>query len=344
MIVTAEEVLMPSSPLRFNKLLIVKPSSLGDIIHALPLLNAVKQARPDAEIDWVVARGFEGILRRHPMIGRLWIINKDDWKRPGRLVSTASEVVSLLRGLRSIGYDIAVDLQGLFRSAIIAALSGAPLKAGFSDARELSPLLYNLKVEGGMGVHAVDRYLRLASLIGIEAETVDFPLPPPAGDFHPGTPYYVVVPGARWPTKRWPVEYFVEVIRELPMTAVIVGGRDDLGIAEWIVSKTGDKAVNLAGRTDLGGLLSVIRGAAFMLSNDSGPMHAAAALSVPVYALFGPTSEILTGPYGDGHRVFRADVDCAPCFRRRCRTVKCMRDIQPAWIVEAALEDTASRV
>jgi len=323
----------------FRKILIVKPSSLGDIIHALPLLNAVKTSLPDAEVHWVVARGFEGVLHGHPMIDRLWVINKDEWKRPSRLLSTVSELGSLFRGLRAERYDLVMDLQGLFRSGLITALSGAPLRVGFSDARELSPVFYNLKIEGGTGIHAVDRYLRLASLVGIDTSVIEFPLPSVRKDSCPAPPYYIVVPGARWSTKRWPVEHFIEVIRNLPMTAVLVGGREDIGIAGTIASATAGISVDLTGKTDLKGLFSVISGAAFMLSNDSGPMHAAAALSVPVYALFGPTSEVLTGPYGDCHRVFRADVDCAPCFRRKCETVRCMREIPPARIINAVREE-----
>jgi len=335
----AEKLLMPSGPRRFRKILIVKPSSLGDIIHALPLLSAVKTALPDSEVHWVVANGFEGVLQGHPMIRRLWVIHKEDWKRPSRFISTVSEFRNLLRGLRSERYDLVIDLQGLLRSGLITALSGSSLRVGFSDARELSPLFYNLKVRGGTGVHAVERYLRLASLVGIDAVGVDFPLPPVPDAFHHGGPYYVVVPGARWPTKRWPVEYFIDVIRELPMTAVVVGSREDIDIAGAIVAGTEGHSINMAGKTDLKVLFSIIAGASFMLSNDSGPMHVGAAMSVPVYAMFGPTSEVLTGPYGDGHRVFKADIGCSPCFRKTCAAMTCMREITPRQVIRAITED-----
>ncbi|VAX28383.1 Lipopolysaccharide core heptosyltransferase I [hydrothermal vent metagenome] len=330
---------MPLSSHRFRKILIVKPSSLGDIIHALPLLNAVKITLPDSEVHWVVAKGFEGVLQGHPMIKRLWVIHKEDWKRPSRLISTVSELGALFRGLRFEKYDLVIDLQGLLRSGFITAMSGAALRVGFSDARELSPFFYNLKVRGGTGIHAVERYLKLASLIGIDTDEVDFPLPMIQDALRPEGPYYVVVPGARWPTKRWPVEYFVDAIKALPTTAVIVGSREDVDIAGEIALNTEGHSINMAGKTDLKSLFSIIKGASFILSNDSGPMHIGAALSVPVYAMFGPTSEVLTGPYGDGHRVFRADIACSPCFRKKCETMKCMREITPVEVINAITAD-----
>ncbi len=335
----AGNILMPSNLRKFRKILIVKPSSLGDIIHALPLLDAVKTVLPDSEVHWVVARGFEGVLQGHPMIKRLWVIHKENWKRPLKLISTVSELGNLFMGLRFERYDLVIDLQGLLRSGLITALSGASLRVGFSDARELSPFFYNLKVRGGTGIHAVDRYLKLASLIGIDTGGVDFPLPPIQDTFHSEGPYYVVVPGARWATKRWPVEYFIDVIKALPTTAVIVGSREDIDIAGTIALNTSGRSINMAGKTDLKRLFSIIGGAFFMLSNDSGPMHMGAALSVPVYAIFGPTSEVLTGPYGDGHRVLRADIGCSPCFRKTCATMRCMREVTPGQVIKAITED-----
>ncbi len=327
-----------------GKILVVKPSSLGDVVHALPFLNALRSSLPGAEIHWVIARGLEGMLEGHPYVERLWVIDKEQWKRVSRLGATLSGLKALVQGLRAERYDLAVDLQGLLRSALITAFSGASLKAGFSDARELSPLFYDLKTRGGGDIHAVDRYLKLAALLGMRTGEVLFPFPQVREDNGVRGQYWVVVPGARWPSKRWPVEYFIEVVKALPMRAVIIGGRDDAGIAGRIVSALPEgTVVNLAGKTDLPRLLSVIKGASFMVSNDSGPMHIGAALSVPVYALFGPTSEVLTGPYGEGHHVFRAPIECSPCFRRTCRTMRCMRDLVPEEVAETIRRDMTVR-
>ncbi len=327
-----------------RRVLIVKPSSLGDIIHALPVLNALKSAVPGAEVHWVVARGFEGILEGHPMIERLWVISKEEWKRPAGLFRTASELGRLIKGLRAARYDLVIDLQGLLRSGLITVLTGAPRRAGFSDARELSHLCYNLKVEGGRTCHAVERYLRVAALLGIGVEDVAFPLPPFGGGVGFGGPYYVVVPGARWPSKRWPVEYFVEVIDSVPIRAVMAGSAADSEVARAILARTRREVVDMVGKTDLKTLVSILKGASFVLSNDSGPMHIAAALSVPVYAVFGPTSELLTGPYGHGHRVFNSRMGCSPCFRRRCASLECMRRVTPEVVIERIMEERACRV
>ncbi|HDO23584.1 MAG TPA: glycosyltransferase family 9 protein, partial [Nitrospirae bacterium] len=106
-----------------------------------------------------------------------------------------------------------------------------------------------------------------------------------------------------------------------------------------IVELSGNKAVSLAGKTSLMELVCIIRKARFMITNDTGPMHIAAALSIPVYAIFGPTSETLTGPYGNGHKVFKADIDCAPCFRKNCDDVQCMKGIESNDVLQAILGD-----
>lgn len=331
----------------YRKILVVKPSSFGDIIHSLPFLYSLRKRHPDAEIHWVVARGLEGLLEDHPMISRTWIVEMSAWKKPSRIPETIAELRSLFRSLKQEGYDLAIDLQGLLRSAVITLFSGAPVRAGFSDARELSPLLYNLKVPGGRNLHAVDRYLKLASLVSADTEVshsadkVRFPLPELKSIDLPAETYYIVVPGARWENKRWPVEYFIDVINSLPYKAVITGTKEDIGLAERIVSETGDRSINMTGKTGIKELISYVKGASFLLSNDTGTMHLGAALSVPVFAVFGPTDDALTGPYGEKKKVFRAELECSPCFKRSCRTTECMNELYPDPVIDAIKEEIA---
>jgi heptosyltransferase I len=314
-----------------HKILIVKPSSLGDVIHSLPFLNAVKTCFPKSEIHWVIAKGFEGILESHPMINKLWVIDKDSWKNIQNVKSTIQEIKVLFKKLKQEKYDLAVDLQGLLRSGVLTGSTGAPVRIGFREAREGSNVFYTHKVAGGKNIHAVDRYLKIAAFLGCNISEVRFPLYFNSSliTHHSSLPedYAVIVPGARWKTKIWPAEKFGKIASLLPVGSIIVGSKSDKAIADEIVSLSGGRAVSLAGKTNLRELMAVISRAKFIISNDSGPMHIAAALNVPVIALFGPTDPFRTGPYGKGHTIIREDIHCSPCFRKSCDEMKCMKDL-----------------
>lgn len=318
-----------------SKMLIVKPSSLGDVVHSLPFLNAMRTCFPKAEIHWVIAKGLEGLLEGHPMIDKLIIINKDLWKNLSRMGNTLKEIRELYRQLGQERYDVVVDLQGLLRSGLITRAAHAPLRIGFQEAREGSRLFYTHKVKTGRDMHAVDRYMQIAAALGCDAagRVFSFPLAGNAGDkgglLADTGPYAVLVPGARWKTKVWPAESFGRVAALLPLRSVIVGSKADRAIADEVVSYAGGKAISVVGETSLKELIDVMRAAAVVITNDSGPMHIAAALNVPVVALFGPTSPLKTGPYGSGHVVLQSKAGCVPCFKRDCSDMRCMKEITP---------------
>jgi lipopolysaccharide heptosyltransferase I len=369
-------------PLDPRKILIVKPSSLGDVVHSLPFLNAIKTRFPKAEIHWVIARGFEGLLEGHPMIDKLWVIDKDAWKKISQVQGTVTEIRRLFRELKGEKFDIVIDLQGLLRSGIITVATGSPLRIGFKEAREGSRFFYTHKVAAGKDIHAVDRYLRIASFLGCDISQISFPFPDFTNEFvsvpsqlsfprakrvgnpsenkkrfrtsrndrlttesgfindslghssssfilHPSSfkDYVVIVPGARWKTKIWPAEKFGELSSLLPLKSVIVGDKNDKDVADEIVSLSEGKSISLTGKTTLRELIDVIRHAEFVISNDSGPMHIAAALGIPVFAIFGSTDPARTGPYGKGHTIIRQDISCSPCFKKTCDDMKCMKSI-----------------
>jgi heptosyltransferase-1 len=321
-----------------KKILVVKPSSLGDIVHSLPFLNVLKRCFPKAEIHWIIAKGLEGLLEGHPMINRLWIINKDAWKNIKNVGSTIKELRVLFKELKKEKFDIVVDLQGLLRSGIITAATDAPVRIGFTEAREGSIVFYTHKVEGGKNIHAVDRYLKIAAFLGCPINDVSFPLPldnqlsssifhPSSLIHHPSGSYAVIIPGARWKTKIWSPEKFGELSSKLSIISIIVGSKSDVDTANKIVNLSHGKAQSLAGKTTLKELTEVIRHARFVISNDSGPMHIASALGVPVFAIFGPTDPVRTGPYEIGHTVIKEDIPCSPCFKRKCNDMKCMNSL-----------------
>jgi lipopolysaccharide heptosyltransferase I len=323
-----------------EKILIVKPSSLGDVVHSLPFLNAIGKCYPEAEIHWVIFKGFEGLLEGHTMIHKLWIVDKNSWTKFNRAKDTISEIKSLLRDLKEERFDLVVDLQGLLRSGIITAATGAPVRIGFKEAREGSRVFYTDKVPCGRDIHAVDRYLKIAEFLGCDISKVCFPFPafessssfilhPSSFNSHNSSfeEYVVIVPGARWMTKRWPPKNFGKLASLLHLRSIIVGSKDDVNIANEIVTLSQGKSFSLAGKTDLKELIAVIKGSKFLVTNDSGPMHIAAALGVPVFAIFGPTDPARTGPYGKGHIIIREPVECAPCFKKTCGDIKCMKDL-----------------
>lgn len=324
-----------------KKILIVKPSSLGDVVHSLPFLNSIKFCFPKAEIHWVIARGLEGLLECHPMVDRLIIINKDMWKKLSKSVDTLKEVRRLLKDVRDEQYDLAVDLQGLLRSGVITMATRAPVRTGFSEAREGGSLCYNLKVKGGKDLHAVERYMKIAGALGCDEKNILFPFPLCACEMknikdikRDLKDYAVIVPGARWDTKIWPAENFGRTASFLPLKSIVVGSRSDTEIAQRVVQSSGGKAISMAGSTSLKELIEVMRNARLVISNDSGPMHIAAGFNVPVFAIFGPTSPVLTGPYGKGHTIIKSDLECAPCFKKQCRDLRCMKGITAEMVYE----------
>lgn len=316
---------LPAAP----RALIIKPSSLGDIVHSLAFLDALKTHLPLSTVHWAVFKGLDGLIEGHPLIDKLIVIDKAALKRsPGSVIKTVS---GLRKTMKASQYDITIDLQGLFRSGLLSWLSAAPVRLGFREAREGAPLFYTHKVEGGAGIHAVDRYLKVAAAMGCPVpETPRFPmvfdyLTPP---FDEGE-YAVIVPGARWKTKQWPAERFAKLSSMLPLKSVIVGSSGDGDLARKVVEGSEGKSHDMTGKTTLRQLAGLIKNAAYMVTNDTGPMHIAAAFGVPTFAIFGPTSPERTGPYGHNHTIIRSGLRCSPCYKRKCSPLECLESITP---------------
>ncbi|MCX8069354.1 MAG: glycosyltransferase family 9 protein, partial [Thermodesulfovibrionales bacterium] len=255
---------------------------MGDIVHALPVLHAIKNVFPNDETHWLVAKGFEGLLQGHPLIDKLIVINKDYWKKINSLGKTIKELKTLSVTLKEQNYDIVIDLQGLLRSGILTALTKAPIRIGFSDAREGSPFFYNKKIEGGKDIHAVHRYLKLAKVItGNEIKDIQFPFPP----INPSDKvkmtidklksFNIIIPGARWQSKKWQTEKFAQLVTFLDKSSIILGTKADSRSAQLIHKIAPDKVIDLTGQTDLKEMIYIISNANLVITNDTGPMHIA---------------------------------------------------------------------
>ena len=343
--------------MNFSRTLIIKPSSMGDVVQALPVLTALKEAHPEAHVSWLVAKAFAGILEGHPRLDGVILFDRERFGQFTFSLAVATEFVRFLEGLRRRRFTTVIDLQGLFRSGLLALATGAPARVGFRGARELAPLFYTAEVALGRHVvHAVDRYLAVARRIGLPAPEAQDHLPIPAearsairgrlaeAGLGPDEPFLAVCAHARWPTKQWPPERFAAVLDRLRAErgarAVLVGSPAAADGARTIADRMRQPPIDLTGATTLKELAAVIGEARVMLTNDSGPMHVAAAVGRPVVAIFGPTNPMRTGPYGPGHRVLAGRAACSPCYRRQClydrsnAGMLCLTNITPEAVAE----------
>ena len=303
------------------RILIVKPSSFGDILHLFPALTLLHERYPDAEADFVVNPEFLPLLDFSPLPIRRRIVFER--KKLGSWRGFLPELWKLIRELRRETYDFAVDFQGLFRSGFVTGIARARVKAGFAEPREKSARLFYDRTIAVAPGHAVERCGELARrLWDLPGELRYGALPEsPAAAELPDLPerFAVFLPGARWESKRFPPEFFRHLREALGakmpgLRFVAAGTAGERELAEAI----GGGVVNFAGKTSVGALMELLRRAEFVLGNDSGPLHAAAALGRPVFGLYGSTDPELTGPWGEKVHVFSAHVACGGCLKRIC--------------------------
>jgi len=345
---------LPMTGLR--RILIVKPSSLGDILHAFPLASALSRAVPGISIDWVANGEFVPLVARHPDIARVLGFPRRDFGRR----EFFQKMDLLLSALREHPYDAVLDAQGLLRSALLSRLAArssasAPL-LGFETAREGAPFFYSGRVRVpeslASPLHAVSRNLLFLEALGLPGP---FTPPPVALRFGeeelrkideilreagllPGEPFVAIHPGARRDSKRWPSVYFAELIRSLskagyPRT-VLVGDRGERSLLEEIATRSSVPVPLLPGRVPLDLLPLFLSRAVLFIGNDSGPLHMAALAGTPTLSFFGSSDPRRTGPFGDPSRniVLREDLPCSPCgdFRQRCDHMTCQVSLTPS--------------
>ena len=214
-----------------------------------------------------------------------------------------------------------------------------------SDSDEGSPFFYTHKIEGGKQIHAIDRYLKLAALMGGDTSQVSHPMPPYPSDspLLSSLPerFCIIAPSAGKEANRWPAERFGKLAAGLPLPSVVISNKADAQIVDEVVAASNGMAINLAGKTGLKELVALIARAHFFISNDTGPMHIAAALGIPVFAIFGPANPVRTGPYGTIHTIIQEQLDCSPCYRQKpCKHWTCMQDITVERVKQTILSTT----
>ena len=340
----------------FERILLVKPSSLGDIIHALPLLHGLRERYPDARIDWLVSTAFVPLLENHPDLTGVIPFDRRRYGRLGRSLSATRDFMRFVWGLRANRYDLVVDIQGLFRTGFLSWMTRASTRIGFSSAREYGWVFYNYRIDTpDPNQHAVDRNCRVAELLGFADVPVRFDLAlrdeqhvraasilQDAG-VGEGDRLVMVVPGARWDTKMWLPERVAETIdalqREDGVRCVLLGAPDEVDLIKRITVACRTEPVDLAGRTTVAELAPLIARANVVLCQDSAAVHLACALDRPLVCITGPTNALRTGPYRRLNDVVRMDLDCSPCYLRRLSQCphhhRCMSELDASTVLDA---------
>ncbi len=319
-----------------QKILLVKLSSIGDVVHSLPILKALRTRYPNAHITWVVKPFCKEIIEGNPYLDEVLIFERGKWGNMKKASSALRDFRRLIREIRERRFDMVVDLQGLFYTGLITFLSGSPIRLGFANAREFSHLFYNRKVRvPTMNLHAVDRYMLMMQALGIQTAQKDFTIRISKQDrqfvqdflAHENViagraPLIAMNPSARWVTKQWNEEKFAELADALheqwAANIVFIGSHEDVELVERVRGFMRSSPINTTGKTNLKQLVALLDEADLLVTNDTGPMHIASSVGTPTVSLFGPTDLRRTGPYGPGHVVIDKKVFCSPCFRKRC--------------------------
>jgi heptosyltransferase I len=327
-------------------ILVVRLGALGDIVHAVPAVAAIRRAYPAARIDWLVERKHRAIVDLVMAIDRTIELSHP----------SLEAWVATTRELRATAYDIAIDFQGLLKSAVLARASGAARVIGFSiwHLREKTARPFYSASAPAEGAHVIRQNLHLLQVLGIEDKTITFPIadvPSPALEelrARAGArPFALINPGAAWPNKRWPVDRFGELatfLREASgLVPVILWGPGEQLLAERVIAAS-ENAALAAPPTGIADLVSLSRAAALVVSGDTGPLHIATAVGTPAVSVFGPTDPDRNGPWSpDDVSVSRFD-RCECHYDRKCHASRwCLEDVTVAEVCAAIQQRLAGR-
>ena len=361
----------------FSRILLIKPSALGDVVHTLPVLVKLRARYPRAQIDWLITPENAEVVRYHPALSNVVLFARRDFSKRGRRWGAFLSFFDLLKQIRSAKYELIIDMHGQVRSAFFALISGARVRIGFDrpvkrgltvsaehalknipnhgwrGAREGSWIAYTHRIPiPTLDVHAIDRYLWVAPLLGLDDNPPDLTihLSPQATSkvnrllkeqgVPVSKPLVVLVPGTIWETKHWTIEGFAGVARQFLQDgfAVALAGtvRDHQRCRQIAAAAPG--TCDLTGKTTPADLAALIRRAEVAVTNDSGSMHVAASLGKPMVSVFGPTNPVHIGPYERPESVVRVDLPCSPCNYRRLSQCPfdhaCMKQVTSAMVVE----------
>ena len=328
------------------KILLVRLGALGDIVHAIPAAAALRNAFPHARLDWLVDAKHQPIVDLVTVVDRAIPLER----------STPAGRTAVVRTLRQTSYDVAIDLQGLLKSAVLARGSGAARVVGFSiwHLREKTARPFYSDAHDAEGGHVIAKNLRLLRAVDVEDDAIRFPIAPaPSAALDElrgrlgGRPFALINPGAAWPNKRWPPDRFGELaafVRETcGLEPVVLWGPGEEDLAGQVIAGSSGAAIQ-APRTGIVDLVALARASALLVSGDTGPLHIATAVGTPTVTLFGPTDPARNGPFTpDDAVVSRYDV-CACRYDRTCHEAQwCLADVPVAEVCAAVQRRLAVR-
>lgn len=339
-----------------SRILIVRLSAHGDVMHTLPLLSAIKRNNPTASVGWLVEASAAPLLQNHPLIDQLHVSHRKRWltmaRNPLHWPAVLAEVKALIGELKQADYQVSFDVQGLLKSALWPFWANIPRRYGFKATREYADVFYNHKLPPMIiwdaTTPAVERYLDFARAIGMEAMRPEFEPPPfteasrqkverllqDEGDA--ARPLLVLAPFTRWPSKHWEPDYWIDLIQQLcrlnVKIAVLGSPADQAATEAMLATVPVGRVINLVGKTDWPDLYALFRQTRLLIGLDSAPLHIADAVGqTEIIGLYGPTAPGRTGPVGERHMTLTTALSCQPCFERVCpiKTHACMRQLTP---------------
>jgi lipopolysaccharide heptosyltransferase II len=347
-----------------KRILIVKPSSLGDVVHTLPVVHALKRCFPSCRIGWIVQESLRPILENDPAVDEIipiLIPSTSDPNAPKGIFlqaagATVRTLAHLRRNFQSRPYDLVLDLHASFRSGLLALTNPGGLRIGFADAREMNTFFQHRRIAADpRKPHAVDKNLAFSDYLECPSAPEDFRAATGPAEREKARVFLEQAgmgatdrlvyanPAARWETKFWTVKAWAELadlfIGRGAARVVFGGGPGDAAYIGEIAKAMREPAVSAAGRLSLSESVALLERADVYVGVDSGPMHIAAFIGTPVVALFGPTDPAKVGPYGAGHKVIRRnDLDCLACRKRSCNNRRCLEDITAEEVFRETVE------
>lgn len=325
-----------------HRVALIKPSALGDIVHALPVLTALREHWPQAHLTWVVNAGYAPMLEGHPHLDAILPFDRGAFRKG--LGTSTRYALSFTRRLRRERFDLVIDLQGLLRTGLMTAASGAKVKVGFAAAREGASWMYThrIAVPDADRIHAVDRYWRVVEALGAGQGPKRFLVPVQEREVaavdaefaHLPRPWLALAVGSRWVTKCWPPGHFATLARQAQQefggTVLFVGTAEDREKSLEVAGQLTGPWQDLTGATSLPRLTALLSRVDVMVANDTGPLHLAAALGRPCVAPYTCTKVALHGPYGTSGAGIATTVPCAGSYLKRCpHGMICMNDLTP---------------
>jgi heptosyltransferase I len=342
---------IPGEP---RSICILRLSSIGDVIHTLPVAHLLKERFPSARITWVAEKGMSALLNHHPAVDQLLLVDTKKWRK--RIFSPVvwKELYSFFRYIRMQGFDLALDFQGAFKSAILARFSGATRRIGMarSDRKEKWSSIFLNEFSGPTKnkKHIIEKNLALLESVGIHSEAL-----PLHFHIHPEEEaveyveqelrklelenFVLINPGGGWVTKLWDEDKFAQLIdliyNDLHIPSLILWGPGERHLADKIMRKCITPAM-VSFSTNLSELIALVSKSRLMVSGDSGPLHLASALGIPVVGLYGPTDPLRNGPWNPHDSTCTIRYECSPCYLRVCPIgIQCMKKMEVPQVLDS---------